>query len=129
LPAPAFIKVANLKALSKKYILTSLLKTRTLEGTTPYLLRNDFNQIFTIEIDEKLYKDVVKKFQSFEHIELLNGGSSEILFILLPRLKVPTLFWLFGHYSMDETGQGSDLTPILKSWKLFWEDLIKLSSL
>ena len=61
-----------------------------------------------------MYKDVIKKFQSFEHIEPINGGSSEILFSLLPRLKLQTLFWLDGHYSMDETGQGSDLTPIFK---------------
>jgi len=76
-------------------------------------MRNEFKTIFSIELDEKLYKKAMRKFQMYDHISIFHGDSPRILYEILSKIKLPCIFWLDAHYSGGETTKGDVETPIM----------------
>ena len=76
-------------------------------------LKDEFDQIFSIELDKDLYVGAVRKFSGYKHINLYYGDSSEELSKVTQELHAPALFWLDAHYSKGETAHGAKATPII----------------
>ena len=113
-PAPPFVKQSIIKQIQQKYDLQTFVETGTYLGEMINAQKNNFKQIYSIELDLKLYENAKNKFKDFNHIEILQGDSGEILKSLLPKIKEPSLFWLDAHYSAGFTARGKKDTPIIE---------------
>ena len=79
-----------------------------------FAMRPYFDRIVSIEVDSTLGERAKQTFADCPEVEVVIGDSAEQLPATLERLREPALFWLDGHYSGGETGQGAKLTPILE---------------
>jgi hypothetical protein len=112
MPLPPFIKRSIILRHALDYKCNTLVETGTQYGDTPWLFRNQFETIFTIELCPRLAAMARKRFQISPHIKVIEGDSGEKLAELLPILQTKTLFWLDGHYSAGLTARGARDCPI-----------------
>jgi len=112
MPLPPFIKRSIILRYALDYHCKTLVETGTQYGDTPYLFRNRFEAIYTIELSITLAAMARKRFRRFPHIKVIEGDSGEKLAELLPKLQSTTLFWLDGHYSAGLTARGATDCPI-----------------
>src|SRR3989344_2981071 len=124
-PPPYFIKQRIIKKYAKKFSLDIFVETGTYLGSTILSVRNLFDDIYSIELDESLFEKAQNKFMSYPHVNILHGDSSKILPIILSKIDKPTLFWLDGHYSAGITAKGCLNTPILKELESILNHKIK----
>ena len=106
------VKQATLRNYAKQYNLRVFIETGTNTGDTVEQLRQDFDQVYSIELGRDLYEKAREKFRNVSNVELIHGDSAIELEKLLSRINQPALFWLDGHYSGGETARGSGDTPI-----------------
>ena len=107
-------KRARLRELALRHQCVNLVETGTFFGQTVSALRKDFELLISIEIFEPLYHFNARQFRNHPNIEIVLGDSTQ---------KIPaairacsdrrTIFWLDGHFSGGETGQGEKVCPIL----------------
>ncbi len=114
LPMPFFGKQKVLAEYVDKFRPPILIETGTFQGHMVYAMMNKFEQIFSIEIDQTLYKQAEKKFMGYHHIHILQGDSSDILPKILEDITYPCLFWLDAHWSGGKTAKGELETPIMQ---------------
>lgn len=105
-------KLAVIEQYRKKYQYKTFVETGTFIGNMIELQKNNFDQIYSIELNEQLYKDAVEKFKNNSHIHLIQGDSGEKLREVTATLTQPAIFWLDGHYSTGITARGSKDCPI-----------------
>lgn len=116
-PAPAAYKLLIFKGFIEKYKCEIFIETGTFIGNTIDMLKNEFQELHTIELDYKLYKSAVKRFSKFPHIHLHQGDSKDVIPQILKTKTKPALYWLDGHYSGGVTAKGESDTPILQELK------------
>jgi len=109
---PHIIKEKVLKEHAKKFQLKTLVETGTYYGDMIEALKENFERIYTVELDEFLFKTAKKRFVKNNHIEVIHGDSGEKIKEIIQKINQPTLFWLDGHLSGGETAQGKKDTPI-----------------
>lgn len=109
---PHLIKQRIIKEYGKKYGSRIFIETGTYLGMMVNAMKKIFPTIYTIELDNKLYKNAKRKFANQRHIKVIKGDSSKILPNLLKNINKPALFWLDAHYSKGVTAKGSKNTPI-----------------
>jgi hypothetical protein len=131
LPLPAFVKRSILKRNLLDHELQTLVETGTQYGDTPWLFRNELQEIWSIELSPQLSHLARRRFQKFPHIHIIEGDSTHCLAEVIPQLKTPTLFWLDGHYSSGVTARGTldcpiyaELQAIFSTCKQRWVILI-----
>jgi hypothetical protein len=113
IPPPNMIKRRIIKKYAEMRSLKIFIETGTLFGDTVDAVKNIFDRIFSIELDEILYKKAKKRFAEFGHISILQGDSGKILPETISTISQPCLFWLDGHYSGWVTAKGQSETPII----------------
>lgn len=121
-PTPQLIKHKTIKDLADKFSIKTLVETGTYLGTMINANKYNFRLIYTIELDQKLYRQAKKKFNRFNHIHIKQGDSEKILPKILKRIKEPTIFWLDAHYSRGITAKGKKETPIVAEIKIILKD-------
>ena len=84
-------------------------------------MNKDFDKIYSIELDPYLFKVSKKRFKSENHIEIIQGDSSEKLKEVVEKINQPTLFWLDGHWSDGQTARGTKDTPIYEELETIFE--------
>lgn len=82
-------------------------------GDTVYAVKDTFNKIYSIELDEKL-SIIAGKIAKYPHIELFHGDSGDLLSKIINNIAEPCLFWLDAHYSGGITAKACRETPIIK---------------
>lgn len=115
-PPPHLIKQSVVKEYARRFSLETLIETGTYLGFMVRSTRSVVRRVYSIELDETLYRRAKKKFSNDEYITILQGDSGEVLSELLTSIHEPCLFWLDAHYSsgaMFKTGKGKLLTPII----------------
>ncbi len=122
IPPPHQYKQAVIEAYQRAAGLDVLVETGTFMGHMVEAQRRNFKQIHSIEISEKLWADVVKRFEQYKHIHLHLGDSSHRLPEIVAQLECPALFWLDGHYSAGETGKGETECPIFAELDAIFND-------
>ena len=93
-------------------------ETGTHTGNTPRALRNDFEHIYTIELDEAWFLRSQSRLKRYSNITCLHGDSQQILRSVIPRIDLPAIFWLDAHYSGEGTALGAVKAPILQEIEL-----------
>lgn len=113
-PPPHRVKQQNIKGLARQYGLTTFVETGTFHGQTLEEMCDRFQRLYSIEIDDTLYRAAAEKFAPHRHITVLHGDSGTLLAELLPTLRgQKKLFWLDGHYSGSGTGRADADTPVI----------------
>jgi len=113
LPADS-VKQGIIREFGARFKTPVLVETGTYLGNMIAAVKNDFERIYSIELQTELWERAKQKFANESHITLLQGDSGEVLQTVLAELTQPTLFWLDGHYSGDITAKGELDTPIQK---------------
>ena len=116
-PPPHVVKQELINNYRDKYKLSVFIETGTYLGEMVYAQRNNFDLIYSVEIQPSLYEAAQKRFKKYRHITLLNGDSGEVLFNLMPTVKERALLWLDGHYSGGITGKSDVHSPIMNELK------------
>jgi len=76
-----------------------LIESGTWKGDFCEKVKNDYQEIHTIEIIEELYNKATERFKNDAHITCHFGNSPEILSKILANINEPATFWLDAHYS------------------------------
>ena len=118
---PHIIKQQVLKSFASKYNLKILVETGTFYGDMVDSMKDNFDEIYSIELDKFLYNKAKKRFSSENHIKIIHGDSSEKIKQVMNYIKKPTLFWLDGHYSGGETARGNKDTPIYEELQTIFD--------
>jgi len=113
-PPPGLFKIRTIRKYAKQYGLRCFVETGTYRGRMIAALKRDFDEIYSIELSEKLHSVARERFARDGHIKLICGDSGEELPRLMERLACQSLFWLDAHYCGGETAGRMQATPILK---------------
>ncbi len=116
-PPPAFVKQQCVLAYQRLFGLRTLIETGTYLGEMVRATRSVFDEIYSIELGEELYRRARRRFDCFPHIHLIHGDSAAVLRNLLPSVPGPCLFWLDAHFSGAGTVRGVSETPIMAELK------------
>jgi len=114
IPPPHSVKLFWINYYRRLYSLHCLIESGTYRGATVSAFVRYFSSIYTIELNDNLFKDAHEFFLPYSHINVIHGDSSKILQHILPRVTERCLFWLDGHYSGGETTRGEKETPIIE---------------
>ncbi len=114
IPPPHCFKAILVKQYARKFSIHNFIETGTYMGQMVYEVRNIFNKIYSIELDDRLFRDCCKKFDRFNHIHILQGDSGDKLPIILSDISEKCLFWLDAHYSGGLTAKNEVETPIMQ---------------
>lgn len=111
-PTPHIVKQRVISQYKNKYGLTTLVETGTYLGDMVDAQRNNFLQIISIELSEKLAFLAKRRFRNRPNIDIQQGDSAAVLKKITPTLVSSALFWLDGHYSGGLTAKGSVECPV-----------------
>jgi GT2 family glycosyltransferase len=95
--------------------LSVLVETGTFKGDTVAQFESFFNKVISIELSEALWADAVKRFELYQHVQVLQGNSPDKLRELSSELQnVGALYWLDAHWCVatDTAGELSQC-PLL----------------
>lgn len=120
-PPPHIAKRKYLLSISKKYSLKIFVETGTFKGDMINALKNNFTQLYSIEVSNFLYVEAKKRFSKYNKIRIIEGDSAIRLKELMNIINCSTLFWLDAHCSEGITSQGEKYTPILEEIKIILE--------
>ncbi len=105
-------KVEIIKKYALWYHIDVFLETGTYAGDTVNAAKGLFEEIYSIELDSKLYLRAKRRFKKYKKIKIIQGDSAKVLPQLLKEISRPTLFWLDAHCSGGLTTQGNLETPV-----------------
>jgi|CXWL01.1.fsa_nt_gi hypothetical protein len=114
LPLPHLLKQDVLKGYAVEYNLSILVETGTYKGEMVEALSDNFKKIFSIELSETYAKKAQRYFRGQGKVKIIQGDSGEVIGELIKEIDRPTLFWLDGHYSADDTARGKKSTPVME---------------
>lgn len=112
IPPPHAVKVQTVKDYSARYSASVLIETGTFLGDMVFAVKHLFDEIISIELDNRLYARAKERFRHYPHISILQGDSGELLPRVLANINERSLFWLDAHYSGEMTARGDRETPI-----------------
>lgn len=111
--------IKNILDKSKNIILPELnieypifIETGTYMGSTINKMKYIFDELYTIEIDEKLYNNAKNKYKDTNKIKFYLGDSGKILNNIISIINNNAIFFLDGHYSSGITGKGDKDVPL-----------------
>ncbi len=107
---------SELEHFSKKHDIKTLVETGTFEGATTEIASSIFDEVFSIELDNKLYQEALIKFKDKKNIFCIEGESPEMLRRLLSSDKFKSknvIFYLDAHWAGEKTSRSSSDTPLL----------------
>ena len=113
-PPPPSIKQRTLKHFAEQFQLRILVETGTFFGDMVEAMKEQVDQIYSVELSRKLHEKARDRFKHLQHIELICDDSGSVLRDIVRRLERPALFWLDGHYSEGVTAKGEKETPIFE---------------
>lgn len=97
-----------------RFSVKTLIETGTFRGAMVKAMCHQFEHIWSIELDQRLFQKARRRFRRDRHVSILPGDSAKVLSEILSSIKTPCLFWLDGHYSGGKTAKGELETPVRK---------------
>lgn len=109
-----------------KYNIDVFIETGTFMGDTVFALVNHFNRLYSIELSEELANKAKLRFKAYDHVNIIQGDSSDEIDKITDYKNISTIFWLDGHYSGEffyndeyvKTAKGNLNTPVEKELEL-----------
>ncbi|MFC1583007.1 hypothetical protein ACFL4W_05670 [Planctomycetota bacterium] len=109
---PAILKQMTVEEYARRYNIPVLIETGTYKGHMLLAMRRVFERLYSIELDETLFRNAVDRLKKFSHIHIRQGDSGDLLDVVLSEARGPCLLWLDAHYSGGKTARGINDTPI-----------------
>jgi hypothetical protein len=112
-------KENTVKKYAEKYSCNTLIETGTCKGTMLLKTYDNFRNLYSVEIADKLYDKARETFATYDNVHLYYGDSAKMLSTMIRDAMQADknskfIFWLDGHYSGGETGKGIKDTPIIE---------------
>jgi len=111
-PPPHRAKQLAVTEYANEYNLKILVETGTYLGDMINSVKNNFDEIYSIELDTELFHLANIRFSGISNINLFHGDAGTVLEDVLKRINSPSLFWLDAHYSSGATARSELDTPI-----------------
>lgn len=111
-PPPGLRKQEIIRSYAKNAGIRVLVETGTYFGDTLFALRDDFERLVSIELDEALFHAALRRFRPYPNIQNIHGDSGERIPEVLAGLRERAVFWLDGHFSGGITATADEETPI-----------------
>lgn len=111
-----------LQKYGEHYGLNVFIETGTNDGGTPWLLKDQFRELYTIELAPRLWREAERRFQDIPNVHCLQGDSTVVLPQVLEAINEPALVWLDGHYSGGITAHGDLDTPVKQELEALFAD-------
>lgn len=112
IPVPHIVKQNAINLYQQKYKIETLFETGTYLGDMIWAQRNNFKNIYSIELSETLTKKAQSRFKKYSYINIIQGDSGKMLHTLTDQMKKKAIFWLDGHYSGGITAKSDKDCPI-----------------
>lgn len=113
-PPPPVLKHQVVRDYASRFGLSVLIETGTFQGDMIAAVEDQFEEVHSIELGEKLYQEACRRFAGHPHVHLHQGDSAKVLPELLKNLRAPVLFWLDGHFSQGITARADKDTPVVE---------------
>jgi hypothetical protein len=107
------MKVQTVLEYANRFNIHTFIETGTYLGQMVDAVKGEFDKIYSIELDDILYRRARRRFSKYPHITIVKGDSGDILPDILQIINQPALFWLDAHFSWGMTTKGEKYTPIL----------------
>jgi hypothetical protein len=120
-PDPHLHKVNVIKDYQRKLNYNIFVETGTYRGDMIDAQKQNFNDIYSIELSEKYFENAKKRFKSSKNIHLFLGDSGLIISNVLRKINESAIFWLDGHYSGGDTAKGELECPIYKELEAIFQ--------
>jgi hypothetical protein len=124
-PQSHSVKEKTILKYQRRYGIRIFVETGTYLGDMVEAMKNSFEKVYSIELNEDLYKKAKARFVHNNNVFVLQGDSSEVLPTVLKTIIEPAIFWLDGHYSGGITSKGNLDTPIKKELESILNESIK----
>ncbi len=114
---PEPVKHRNLLEIARKNGLKLLIETGTYHADTLYALRNEFEELHSVELSDDYYSLSRFRLSGYPHIHLHHGDSAIVLPRIVEALQRPALFWLDAHYGIYRdhgAAEGVTYAPVLQ---------------
>ncbi len=106
----------DLEQIRYRTHLNKFVETGTLYGDgIDFALKSGFEDIYSIEIDKRLYDDAVKKYKNKKNVNLYVGDSATILPTIIENINEPALFWLDALFPGVDAGHMKHDSSMLRS--------------
>jgi hypothetical protein len=109
-PPPHIVKQKTINRFQKRIKYNCFLETGTYLGDMIEAQRKHFELVYSIELSPYFYRNAVQRFKK-------NDNIGQMIKELMKLIKWPTVFWLDGHYSGENTAKGELNSPILSELK------------
>lgn len=88
--------------LKKVFGIKCVVETGTFVGSTTTFFSLLFDEVYTIEIDSKIFNQSKQNLSAFPNVHCINGNSSNVFESLLPQIRDKfTLFYLDAHWESN----------------------------
>lgn len=111
-PAPASLKQRVVREYGHRHGFRTFIETGTFFGDMIEAIRRDFDYVHSVELDKKLHRRALQRFEGAANVALHQGDSGQVLPALVDTLRQPALFWLDAHWSRGVTAKGELDTPV-----------------
>jgi len=109
-----------LEDIHKKTNIDCFVETGTFMGTTTKIAQGIFKQVFTIELNERLFQKAQNDLTQ-DNTHVLQGNSIDVLHKIKEQLTEDTVFYLDAHWAGDLTSRGEKDCPLLEELRLIKE--------
>jgi len=100
--SPHLLKQMTVAEYGRRYNLPCLVETGTYYGEMVAGMRQQFDLIYSIELDPKLAEYARQRFRDCPQVKILEGDSGVLVPQVVAQLDRPALFWLdAGYYGVD----------------------------
>jgi hypothetical protein len=110
---PHIIKQQMILKHARAFNTDILIETGTFLGDMIYAMKDQFKDIYSIELSEEFHARAKQAFKKYPHIHLVAGDSATALESVLGGVNKRCLFWLDGHYSGGMTAMADLWSPVL----------------
>jgi len=114
LPMPHLGKQSVIQEYVEKFSPSVFVETGTYKGDMVYAMVPHFEDIYSIELDEELFRKARKKLAGYHNVHIIHGQSGEVLPEIMKGITQSCLFWLDAHYSGGPTAKAEVETPIMQ---------------
>lgn len=109
---PHLLKQRTVREYASESGARIFIETGTYFGFMLQACVNEFERLFSIEVEPHFYNRAQRVFRRQPKVFLLHGDSANILPELLVKIEGSCMFWLDAHYSGGLTGRAELETPV-----------------